>query len=78
VQASDSTASEALHAVASSQPEYPTQASDSPLLHCGQATSLRDLLEQTIEIQASDLHIHSGSNLLVRRGGDICNAPGGM
>lgn len=74
MQASDAAASAALHAVTPIQPEHPVQASESSLLRYGQDVSLRDLLEQTIKINASDLHVHSGSNLLVRRDGEICNA----
>jgi len=44
------------------------------LLQWGHGVSLRDLLRQTIEFNASDLHVHSGSNLLVRRDGEIRNA----
>ena len=74
MQASGSTASEALHAVTAPQPEHSAQAGESSLLSYAEGTSLRDLLEQTININASDLHVHSGSNLLVRRNGEIRNA----
>jgi len=36
--------------------------------------SLLTLLQQTIELGASDLHVHSNSVLRVRTGGDICEA----
>jgi len=66
--------SEAQHASTTAQPDSSTHTSESPLLYYSHGATLRDLLGQTIEINASDLHVHSGSNLLVRRGGEICNA----
>lgn len=61
-------------AVTSSQADNATSSGQAVLLNYTTGTSLQDLLQQTIELNASDLHIHSGSKLLVRLGGKICNA----
>lgn len=64
-----------LHADAPAQLDHASpSAAESNLLNYGPGVSLRDLLSQTIEIGASDLHLHSGSRLLIRRGGVICDA----
>jgi len=44
------------------------------LLRYAPGMSLQDLLKQTIELHASDLHVHSGSTLRVRLGGKVCEA----
>jgi len=74
VQASESRDSVSPHTDIPAQPDHSTRERESHLLNYGPGATLRDLLQQTIEINASDLHVHSGSNLLVRRGGKICNA----
>lgn len=50
------------------------QADKPGLLSYSPGVTLRNLLQQTIELHASDLHIHSGSTLRVRLGGKICDA----
>ena len=50
------------------------QADKSDLLHYGPGVTLRHLLQQTIELDASDLHVHSGAFLQVRLNGEICKA----
>lgn len=47
------------------------------LLRYGPDVNLKDLLQQTIEMDASDLHIHSGARLCVRLNGEITNATTG-
>ncbi|MCW8926054.1 MAG: type IV pilus twitching motility protein PilT [Xanthomonadales bacterium] len=42
-------------------------------LHYGPGVTLQDLLQQTMELNASDLHVHSGASLRVRLNGDICD-----
>jgi len=73
VQASESTSPDTLHTDTPAQAVPSSQANESPLLDYEPGMSLRDLLRQSIGVGASDLHVHSGSNLLVRRGGKICN-----
>ncbi|MGA9572708.1 MAG: PilT/PilU family type 4a pilus ATPase [Lysobacterales bacterium] len=63
-----------LHAVKSEPTENPAQADKSGLLIYAPGATLRHLLHKTVELNASDLHVHSGSNLLLRHGGKICNA----
>jgi len=74
VQASEPAISISPQTVTSAQSDRSSQAGESQHLIYEPGTSLRRLLQQTIEIGASDLHLHSGTNLLVRRGGNICNA----
>jgi type II secretory ATPase GspE/PulE/Tfp pilus assembly ATPase PilB-like protein len=63
-----------LHAVKPLQADNSTPAEKPALLNYTHGVTLQNLLQQTIELKASDLHIHSGSKLLVRLGGKICNA----
>jgi len=63
-----------LHAVKPLQADNSTPAEKPALLNYANGVTLQNLLQQTIELKASDLHIHSGSKLLVRLGGKICNA----
>ena len=44
------------------------------LLRFDHDVTLQDLLQQTIELGASDLHVHSGANLRVRLNGEILDA----
>jgi twitching motility protein PilT len=50
------------------------QAERSELLSYSPGVTLQDLLQQTIELSASDLHVHSGSTLRVRLGGHVSEA----
>ncbi|MFT5139801.1 MAG: twitching motility protein PilT [Lysobacterales bacterium] len=45
-----------------------------PLLNYSPGVSLENLLQQTIAMNASDLHVHSGAVLRVRLNGSICDA----
>jgi twitching motility protein PilT len=50
------------------------KAEDVSLLNYRSGTDIQSLLKQTIELSASDLHVHSGASLRVRLNGDICVA----
>jgi twitching motility protein PilT len=50
------------------------QADGSELLGYAPGVTLRNLLQQTLELNASDLHVHSGSTLRVRLGGKVSEA----
>jgi len=56
-------------ATASSTPKK--SESTSPAMDYAPGDSLESLLKQTMELNASDLHLHSGAALSVRIGGDI-------
>jgi len=57
-----------------STPETSAKDSETDLLSYAPGVSLRDLLQQTIELNASDLHIHSGASLRIRLNGEIREA----
>ena len=56
------------------QAVQPSQANKSGTLRYSPGVALRDLLQQAIEQNASDLHIHSGAVLRVRVGGKFHDA----
>jgi len=64
----------ALHAVTGAETDTSTHTARPLLLDYAPGVTLRNLLQQTIEQRASDLHVHSGSTLLVRHAGKICQA----
>ena len=74
VQSSGTRPPVALHAVKTEQADTSTQAGKPGLLNYSAGVTLENLLAQTMTINASDLHIHSGSTLRVRKHGDICEA----
>ncbi|MGB5487230.1 MAG: ATPase, T2SS/T4P/T4SS family, partial [Lysobacterales bacterium] len=63
-----------LEAVECIQVAEPTQPDKSATLSYGPGVNLRDLLQQAIEQNASDLHVHSGAMLRLRVGGKFCDA----
>ena len=50
------------------------QSGEPDRLRFGPGVTLPDLLQQTLELGASDLHVHSGAVLRVRLNGEICKA----
>lgn len=50
------------------------QADKVDMLRYGPDVTLRNLLQQTIELHASDLHVHSGAPLRIRLDGKFCDA----
>jgi twitching motility protein PilT len=56
------------------QADESTQTDKAGLLRYGPGVTLPSLLQQTIELHASDLHVHSGATLRVRRDGKMCDA----
>ena len=58
----------------SNSEEEEEEAEGLPVLNYGQGVTIEDLLRQTIEMNASDLHVHSGASLRVRLNGKILNA----
>jgi twitching motility protein PilT len=54
--------------------ETKTQDNEPDLLRHGPDVSLKDILQQVVELSASDLHVHSGAPLQVRLNGEIRNA----
>jgi twitching motility protein PilT len=64
----------ALRAVTPAQADNSKTTAGPRLLDYAPGVTLRNLLQQAIEHHASDLHVHSGSTLLVRHAGKICNA----
>ncbi len=74
VQSSETTAPAVLRAVIPAKTNTAANANKQILLDYGPGVTLRNLLQQTIELHASDLHVHSGSTLLLRHGGKICTA----
>jgi len=56
------------------KPEATTQDSGPDLLRCGPGVGLKDILQQVVELNASDLHVHSGAPLQLRLNGEIRNA----
>jgi len=63
-----------LQAVKPEQAAQPSKADKSGTLRYSPGVTLRDLLQQAIEQNASDLHVHSGAVLRIRVGGKFCDA----
>lgn len=56
------------------RPVESVRADESGFLHYGPEVTLRDLLQQSMERNASDLHIHSGAVLRIRVNGNFIDA----
>lgn len=61
-------------AVTKKPAEPHAKAEEHDLLNYGPGVTLKNLLQQTIELNASDLHLHSGSTLRIRLDGVIRDA----